>query len=279
MRVLVGTDGSVGAQAALRWALSLADAEGGELIVSTVRIPPFFEVFESEIEARRGEDADQLYEWCAPARDSKVPFRELLLEGDPREELLAAAEAEKADLIVVGARGTGGHRHALHFGSTAHHLVHHTKIPLAAIPPASRAAWPATVVVGVDGSHGCLRAVEWLASFGAPLTNDVLAVNAQRPFAEWVPRTDANSWFQAALDDTQKWVAPLRESGLGARTLVFEGDPVDALTDVAISEEAGLLVVGSRGVGGISGLRLGSTALKVLHQAQIPVLMVPADSA
>ena len=44
MRVLVGTDGSVGAQAALRWALSLADAEGGELIVSTVRIRPFFEV-------------------------------------------------------------------------------------------------------------------------------------------------------------------------------------------------------------------------------------------
>ena len=124
-----------------------------------------------------------------------------------------------------------------------------------------------------------LSAVEWLASFGTPLTSDVFAVNAQRPFAEWVPRTDASSWFQVALDDMQKWVTPLRESGLGARTLLLEGDPADALTDVAISEEAGLLVVGSRGVGGITGLRLGSTALKVLHQAQIPVLMVPADSA
>jgi nucleotide-binding universal stress UspA family protein len=57
------------------------------------------------------------------------------------------------------------------------------------------------------------------------------------------------------------------------------GDAADALTDVAISEDAGLLVVGSRGVGGVSGLRLGATALKVLNQAQIPVLMVPADSA
>jgi nucleotide-binding universal stress UspA family protein len=279
MRVLVGTDGSAGAQAALCWALSVTDAEGGELIVSTVRIPPFFEVLESEKEARRGEHAELLFGWCAPARDSKVPFRELLLEGDPGEQLLDAAKAEKADLIVVGARGTGGHRHALHLGSTTHHLVHHTKIPLAAIPPASKAAWPATVVVGVDGSPGGLRAVEWLASFGAPLTNDVLAVNAQRPFAEWVPRTDASSWFQAALEDMQKWVTPLRESGPGARTLVREGDAADALTDVAISEDAGLLVVGSRGVGGVSGLRLGATALKVLHQAQIPVLMVPADSA
>ena len=49
MRVLVGTDGSVGAQAALRWALSLVDAEGGELIVSTVRIPPLLEVLPEEI--------------------------------------------------------------------------------------------------------------------------------------------------------------------------------------------------------------------------------------
>ncbi len=128
---------------------------------------------------------------------SKVPFRELLLEGDPREQLLAAAEAENVDLIVVGARGTGGHRHALHLGSTTHHLVHHTRIPLAAIPPASKAAWPTTIVVGVDGSPGCLRAVEWLASFGAPLTDDVIAVNAQKPLAESVPRNDSSSWFQA----------------------------------------------------------------------------------
>lgn len=279
MRVLVGTDGSVAAQAAVRWALSLAEAEEADLIIATVRIPPFFEVSEAEIEARRSEDSELLAQWCAPARELKVPFRQLLLEGDPREQLLAAAKTENVDLIVVGARGTGRRRHALHVGSTTHHLVHHTRLPIAAIPPASKASWPTTVVVGVDGSAGCLRAVEWLASFGAPLTHDVLAVNAQRVLAEWVPRNDPGSWFQMTLDEMQSWVAALRESGLGARTLVLEGDAVDVLTDAAIAEEAGLLVVGSRGVGGITGLRLGATALKVLYQAQIPVLMVPADVA
>ncbi len=278
MRVLVGTDGSVAAQAALRWALSLADAEGGELIVSSVRFRPFFEASAEEIEARQSEHAELLYGWCAPARESKVPFRELMLEGDPCELLLTAAEAEKVDLIVVGARGTG-HRHVLHVGSTTHHLVHHTRLPIVAVPPPSKAVWPTTVVVGVDGSPGCVRAVDWLASFGAPLTHDVVAVNAQRLLAEWVPRNDPSSWYQMTLTEMQGWVAPLRESGLGARTLVLEGDAVDVLTDTAIAEEAGLLVVGSRGVGGIKGLRLGATALKVLYQAQIPVLMVPADAA
>ena len=58
---------------------------------------------------------------------------------------------------------------------------------------------------------------------------------------------------------------------------MIDGDAVDAMTDAAIAEEAGMIVVGARGAGGIKGLRLGATALKVLHQSQLPVLMVPAD--
>jgi nucleotide-binding universal stress UspA family protein len=275
MRVLVGTDGSVGAQAALRWALSLVDAEGGELVVSTVRVPPLLEVLPKEIEARRREDAELLHDWCAPARDSKLEFRELLLEGDPREQLLATAKAENVDLIVVGARGTGGRRHLLHLGSTTHHLAHHAQVPLAVIPPAAKAAWPATVVLGVDGSPGSLRAVDWLASFGAPLTDDVIAVMAKKATAERVSGGDSAIWCHEALDDMRGWVTPLRDAGVSARELVLSGHAVDVLSDAAIAEEAGLLVVGSRGHGGFPGLRVGTTALMVLYQAQIPVLMVP----
>ncbi len=217
MRVLLGTDGSVGAQAALRWALRLVDAEGGELIVSTVRIRPFFEVSQAEIDARRSEDAELLHEWCALARESKVPFREVLLEGDPREQLLGAAKAEEVDLVVVGARGTSGHRHALHIGSTTHHLIHHAMVPLAAIPPTAKAVWPSTIVVGVDGSPGCARAVEWVASFAAPLTDDVIAVYARKAprrvgaagrSQQLVPRSDGR---HAEMGGSPARIGPRRE--------------------------------------------------------------------
>jgi nucleotide-binding universal stress UspA family protein len=275
MRILVGTDGSVGSQAALRWAIGLAEAEHGELVVAFVWKPSFAEVAPENVEPLRAAAAERLDEACVPVRNSKVPFHELLLGGDPREQLLGAASGEKVDLIVVGARGTSGHRHALHLGSTTHHLVHQTQVPLVAVPPSARATWPAPIVVGVDGSEGSGRAVEWLAANGSELTTDVIAVHAERPLAEWVPRDDPRSWYQMTLEEMQQWIAPLRECGLGAHTLVCEGDAVDALTDAAITHEAGMLVVGARGRGGVSAMRLGGTALKLLHHAQIPVLMVP----
>ena len=55
-------------------------------------------------------------------------------------------------------------------------------------------------------------------------------------------------------------------------------EPVAALTEAGIREQVGLVVVGTRGVGGFSGLRLGTTALKVLHQSGLPVVLVPPEA-
>jgi nucleotide-binding universal stress UspA family protein len=277
MRILVGTDGSIGGQAALRWAVGFASAiGGGEVVVGSAWQPTFAEFSNEEFEVLRTEAADRLEEWCEPARAAKVAFRSLLLDGDPREQLLAAAEAEEVDLVVVGARGMGGHAHALHLGSVTHHLVHHTTRPLAAIPPPARLASPAPVVVGVDGSQGSFRALAWCGKIAAGMATEVIAVHAEEPLAEWVPHADPHSWYQVAREHVEEWVAPLRRAGITVRVLVAEGSPVDALTDAAIREQAGLVVVGSRGLGGITGLRLGSTALKVLHHGHLPVVMVPA---
>jgi nucleotide-binding universal stress UspA family protein len=277
MRAFVGTDGSIGGQSALRWAVGLTKALDGELVVGSAWQPTFAEVSNEEFEALRAEAADRLEAWCGPARAADVAFKSVLLDGDPRQQLLAAAEAEEADLLVVGARGMGGHTHALHLGSVTHHLVHHTRRPIAAIPAPAPSAWPAPVVVGVDGSEGSLGAVTWCAAFGAAVATEVIAVHAEEPLAEWVPHSDPRSRHQVAQEHLDEWVGPLRSAGITVRVLVAAGSPVDALSDAAVQEEAGLLVVGSRGLGGITGLRLGSTALKVLHHGHVPVVMVPAD--
>ncbi|MBK5287300.1 MAG: universal stress protein [Acidimicrobiia bacterium] len=275
-RVLVGTDGSVSAQVAVRWAQGLATATSAELVIAhawqptSIELPP-----EMHEELREQAQRSLTEEWSSEARASGGRVRAVLLDGDPRETLSELADREDADLIVVGARGAGGRPHAFHIGSVTHHLVHHTKRPLAAIPASAPTTFPTTVELGLDGSDTSLRALDWVRDAGSAVAREVIAVYAEFVMAEWVPRWDSKSWYREAVEDCERWTQPLRDAGLSTTSKVLVHEPVPALTEVGVRENAGMIVVGSRGRGGITGLRLGSTALKVLHESGLPVVLVP----
>jgi nucleotide-binding universal stress UspA family protein len=275
-RLLVGTDGSVSGQAAVGWAVGVARTAECELVVATAWRPGDAAVASDTYDELRDRARRTLNDdWCAVAREAGTPYQPLLLEGDPREVLLAAAEDARADLVVVGADGSGAHPHALHLGSVTHHLVHHTTVPLAAVPASARTVWPTRILVGVDGSAGSAAAVAWCRNIAPRLATEVVAVYAELPLAEWVPHTDPTSWYQRASKQCQEWATPLRDSAIPSRAVVVEHEPVTALTETGVREQAGLIVVGTRGRGGFPGLRLGSTALKVLHHSGLPVVIVP----
>jgi nucleotide-binding universal stress UspA family protein len=278
-RIVIGTDGSAIGQAALRWAAQLAAATRGTLIVVSAWQPPFAEIdppTHAELleESRKVLDA----QWCAPVRDLGVAYEPVVVEGDPRRVLLARADEDDADLLVVGAHGAGHHKHPLHLGSVTHHLVHHTTRPLVAVPPHVAATSPKRIVVGVDGSDGSARAVSWCVEHAPALGADVLAVHSELPLAEWVPHSDPQSWYHIARQHVHEWAAPLRDAGLHCQEFVVEHEPATGLADTAIREDADLLVIGARGRGGFTGLRLGSTALEVLHQSGLPVVLVPTPA-
>ena len=266
-RVLVGTDGSATAQVAVRWAAALCCATEAELIVVTAWTPPFAEM-DPDTYAGRLDDARRVLEeqWCVPAREAGADYRARVLEGDPRDLLLRAAEETDTDLVVVGPRGAGHHPHAPDLGSVTHHLIHHIERPLAAIPALARPAPPERILVGVDGSAGSATAVQWCVEFAAQLAAEVVAVSAGQSSAD-------------AQEDRETWATPLRKAGLRSRTLAVEEEPVTGLIEASIREQADLLVVGSRGRGGFTGLRLGSTAWKIIHRSGFPVVLVAGRAA
>lgn len=278
-RILVGTDGSVGGRTAVRWAIEAARATGAELIVAATWKPRLAKVSHQEYEQFRRDAQGVLDDdRTQAAHGANPPCRTLLLEGDARDELLGAAEHEDVDLLVVGSCGTGSHLHAGHLGSVTHHLVHYTTRPLVAVPASALSSWPKRVVVGVDGSSASARAVAWCRDAAAGLLTEVIVVHAAAPSAEPVPRSDPESWCEAALKHCNIWATPLRDAGIPTRTVVVEHEPVTALTETALDEQAGLIVVGTRGLGGVTGLRLGSTALKVLHHSAVPVALIPHEA-
>jgi nucleotide-binding universal stress UspA family protein len=54
-----------------------------------------------------------------------------------------------------------------------------------------------------------------------------------------------------------------------------QGTVPEAILETAATEQADVLVLGARGLGGFTGLRAGGVALAVVHRAELPVIMVP----
>jgi nucleotide-binding universal stress UspA family protein len=128
--ILVGKDGSEGAQQALAWAHGLASGTGAEL-----RAVHAWRAVESERPPRtserlRSRAADAVEGWTQQVVDD-VESEEM--EGDPRDVLVRAAERVDPALTVVGRRGAGGLR-SMRLGSTANHLVRHSTTNVAVVP-------------------------------------------------------------------------------------------------------------------------------------------------
>jgi nucleotide-binding universal stress UspA family protein len=125
-RILVGTDGSGTAGAAVAHAAELAKIGGAELIVISVYkqpedVPPPFGSMEGHQTAEIGKavlkDVEKRY-------GGDVKLRTILREGNPTDAIVDVADEEKADLIVVGNRGmTGAKRFVL--GSVPNAVSHH----------------------------------------------------------------------------------------------------------------------------------------------------------
>ena len=133
------------------------------------------------------------------------------------------------------------------------------------------------IVVGVDGSDTAQEALRWALGLGETLGAEVVAVHAVGLVEELHDCGVAEDSWRAGLRDLveRTWCAPLARARCGHRVELRDGHPVDVLLGVADDEHAALIVVGSRGVGANPALALGSTSLRVLQGARVPVLVVP----
>ena len=133
------------------------------------------------------------------------------------------------------------------------------------------------IVVGVDGSPNSAKAIDWAISF-AHSGDTVVLLSAWSPVV--VPAEMAMSYTfddtgaRTILDEENKRVAQTAANRGVSLAMHFENnDPRNALLDT----KCDLLVVGSRGHGGVMGLLLGSVADYVSRHSKVPVVIVPAS--
>jgi nucleotide-binding universal stress UspA family protein len=133
------------------------------------------------------------------------------------------------------------------------------------------------IVVGYDGGEGAAKALDTALALCQDLGADLVVV-----FGYGIPLPERQSAdYRDALRElgakfAREAVARAEAAGVEATSeLVFEKAP-QALADAAVKHDARAVVVGAHGESPIKGALLGSTAHKLLHLCERPVLVVPA---
>lgn len=276
--IVVGIDGSAASATAMRWAGRLAAAAGCELIAVHSYKIPMAEVRPETHDRLFAEREELASKWLEPAVDEGTEVRLVVKDGDPRDSFLAEAENADAGLVVLGRTGQSGGPGFMHLGSVVEHAAHHSRQPIAVIP--SAVLTPITrIVVGVDGSKESLTALNWCADLAKLTKASVTVVVVKKPERGWGTRTPVGQWRHDTERQLDEWLEPLDSAGVESdRILQADTHPADGLLGAASAADGDLLVIGTKGAGGITGVRIGGVAMKVLHKASLPLVLVPPTS-
>jgi nucleotide-binding universal stress UspA family protein len=140
------------------------------------------------------------------------------------------------------------------------------------------------IVVGTDGSETAREAVRQAADLAKQVGATLDVVSAFEPVSETrlreerqqVPSDVAHTVgptedVEATLSEA---AAAVKADGVDVNTYAREGDPADAILDVAEEQKADLIVVGNKGMTGAKRFLLGSVPNKVSHHAPCSVLII-----
>ncbi|WP_021592363.1 MULTISPECIES: universal stress protein [Actinomadura] len=278
--VVVGYDGSTGGEQALAWAADEARTRGLALTVLHV-----WDVYVGgpvampvvDLRALAEETLNTGVEHVRKAAP-ELSVRGVLARGQAAARLIEAGDG--ADLIVLGPRGLGGFV-GLVLGSVGAQVAAHAPCPVVIVrgepvPPPEQG--DGRVVVGVDGSPASREALAMAFTEADAHGWDVRAVVAweEVPVREIPPLVDEAGMRDAARAHLARLMIPARElhPEVKVQIDIVPGPPRDVLMNAA--DEARLLVVGSRGLGGFRGLLLGSVSHALVHHAPCPVAVVHA---
>lgn len=189
--------------------------------------------------------------------------------------LMARADAEFADLIVVGSRGLGPAASAV-FGSVSAELVDHARCPVLV----ARSPSVSCMLLATDGTASSRSIPSVLAAWrdafrGVPV--EVLSVAPRDGFVTpWASEAEDAPTGELALHEgiAHSVAAEMIELGWHAAAVAKLGEPSRQIIDTGRECGADLIVTGSRGIGTLRRLVGGSVAHDVLLHARSSVLVV-----
>jgi nucleotide-binding universal stress UspA family protein len=302
--VLAPVDGSTRALRAVDWAEKFAGPDGTVILLRVVPSQPNYAESLFSLVGAEGSVQDIQDAWTRTAKadldeaaalltGSKVTVEQMVAEGEPDEEIVAAAARRGVQMIAMASHGRGAIGRAI-FGSVADRVARTAPVPVLILRTPDEDAAPdvvvSRIVVPLDGSEIAARALPVASELAKQLAAPVHVVRAvdaalALPMASGVfgagPVVDADVtdqiWEEAeaeARSTVTTAVSRLQAEGIDASGGIVNGSPFFAISEVI--EPGDLLILTSHGRGGVRRWLLGSVAEKLVREADAPVMLVPA---
>jgi nucleotide-binding universal stress UspA family protein len=281
-RIIVATDGSSNAQAAVTTARDFPWPAGAQVRVVVARRTPT-EFRRSILLTALDRSAEIAADAARRALARRWPEVEaVIVDKPPVAAVLGEAERFRADVIVVGWRGHGAVRRAL-MGSVSRGIVRGAACAVLVVRRRQRVR---RIVVGLDHTPHASRALAFVERLVPPERGRVTLATAvtlapvpsrrialaAKELAREVKRTNTER-ARTASKMLNRAAARLKERGWDTRTSLTVGEPLNDLLGAVRSSRAHLLVVGAKGTSRVRHLLLGSVAEGALNSSPAPVLI------
>lgn len=303
MRVLVPLDGSDLSEQAIPYAQAMVQ-QGGVLVYAQV-VPgaePLFGLIGNKL-ASEGEVAS-MYEVSAREELERVKARWATIApnveidvaaGDPAETIIALADRNKADLIVMASAGRGAIGRWT-FGSVADRVAHVSETPVMIVRGRDAGVEPgvahiARVLVPYDGSATARECFDEAADIAMQIDREVHVIRAIFPEAEVAPTRGFEAvytpdLYQMMTDSLETEARTSLDEAVellkshGATKIVTEirhGPTAQSIAEAARIDD--VIVMSSHGRTGVKRWLMGSIAEKLVRSGPCPVVIVRASGA
>jgi nucleotide-binding universal stress UspA family protein len=271
--ILFTTEFSDRDKSAFEASCQLALKSNARLIILHVQDPRF----EAQSKANRKEPSVEFSRYIP--KDLEINFEHAVMVGDPPEKILAVAESENVDLIVLGTHGRSGLSRAF-AGSVAEKVMRNSETPVMTVRESGanqfRNSTP-RILVPVDFSVYGYAAVDYSTKLALAIGGELSIVYVDVATNFTAPELPSGQ-LETSHEKKTLWKQLTKFIPSNDRVAfsheLLTGEPASAINDYANSHHFDFIVIGTHGRSGLRRVIIGSVAESVVRHSNCPVISV-----